>query len=434
MQQKVIKVPEKDLVIIELEGRLDAVSSAQVEKTVADLAAAGKPPHIIIDFTNVSYLSSAGLRVLLSTHKLLLRHNHKLICAAFTDGSLCCDFGRRCAPVSYATGLKRPSEQLKRTASQAVLRPKVIIIAGPTAVGKTAVSLALAQKTRCQVISADSMQVYRGADIGTNKISLEVRRKVPHYLIDVRAIDQPFNVVDFANYAETALDHILAVQDLPLLVGGTGFYIRTFMSGIPQGPPSDPEIREQLRQDYDKFGAEMLFQKLKQLDPIYAASITMQDQQKVVRALEIITISGQKVSDIPKPEADAKSSDYDFRCWFLHMDRQILYPKIEARCDQMLAEGFLEEVRRLQKEGIENNPSASRAIGYRQALDFLKGPQTFEEYESFRILFKKASRQYAKRQYTWFRKEPAFRWLDVTPYSTDQIADIIYQDILHSLG
>lgn len=332
--------------------------------------------------------------------------------------------------MSFTTGLD-PFEELKKKASPPQIRPKVIIIAGPTAVGKTAVSMAIAQKTRCQIISADSMQVYRGADIGTSKLPLEIRRRVPHYLIDICPIKDPFNVVDFVHHAKAALSQILAMGDLPIVVGGTGFYIRTLMTGVPQGPPSDPLIREQLRIEYEKFGAELLFDKLRQLDPVYAESITMHDQQKVVRALEIITLSGKKVSDIPKPSSKGKMAEYDFRCWFLHADRELLYPKIEARCDAMIEEGFLEEVKMLMKEGLEDNPSASRAIGYRQAIEFLQSRQTFEDYELFKLLFKRASRHYAKRQFTWFRKEPDFRWLDVTALPIEKVADIIYDDAIH---
>lgn len=322
----------------------------------------------------------------------------------------------------------KPSPEKIQSASS-VKRPIVIVIAGPTAVGKTALSLKIASRIGAHIISADSMQIYRGADIGTSKVSLEIRQKIPHYMIDIRNIEEPFNVVDFVTHADCALDQIHSLGLPSLVVGGTGFYIRSLLTGPPQGPPSDPEVRADLNLELEKFGPELLFEKLQRYDPIYAATITTMDRHKLIRALEIITISGGRVSDIPKPSIHSRSHLYDFRCWFLSDNKEKLYQRIQERCHSMMDEGFLKEVQHLLSHGILENPSAKNAIGYRQAIDFLTAEsQSPDDYDKFFQEFMTKSRHYAKRQFTWFRREPSFRWLDLSTLSLDEAADIILQD------
>lgn len=307
-------------------------------------------------------------------------------------------------------------------------RKKVLIISGPTATGKTQLSVVLAKALGGQIISADSVQIYQGMDIGTAKVEREIQEEVPHYLIDIRKVHESFNVVDFYHEANTAFQEILAQDAVPIIVGGTAFYIHAFLYGPPQGPSSDPELRASLERDFEKFGAEMLYEKLETLDPDYAASITIQDRQKIIRGLEIICLSGKAVSEIPKPSQEDLSQEYDFRCWFVYYPKPLLYPRIEKRCDEMIEGGLVDEVRRLTLEGICENSSARNAIGYRQALEFLQSGQTEEDREEFVRSFKKASRNYAKRQFTWFRKEPLFRWLDLSMCSMEQAAEILLQD------
>jgi len=177
----------------------------------------------------------------------------------------------------------------------------------------------------------------------------------------------------------------------------------------------------------EEFGTELLFERLRKLDPKYASTITKNDKQKIIRALEIIALSGQEVSK-HSWKGRKKPQNFDFRCWFLHRPREKLYPRIEARCEKMVASGFLEEVKVLKQKGLLNNSSASQAIGYRQALDFLETPQTALDYKNFMEHFKAASRQYAKRQFTWFRREPLFRWLDLDMHDPEIAEDIIRQD------
>lgn len=329
-----------------------------------------------------------------------------------------------CEPKDF----KFPKE-IKELEKNPVKKKKVLIVAGPTATGKTQLSLLIAKATPAEVISGDSMQVYRGTDIGTAKATDAERKAVTHHLIDLCDIQEPFNVVNFYHESTLALHEILLKDKLPILVGGAGFYIHAFLYGPPKGPPSNHDLRMRLESDYIKFGPEMLYEKLSQLDPDYAASITVQDRHKVIRALEIISISGKKVSEIPKPSQEDLARDLDFRCWFIYYPKPILYKRIEERCDRMIQNGLVEEVIRLRKLGLEENSSAAHSIGYRQCLEYLDSQKTPEDWEHFIASFKKASRNYAKRQFTWFRKEPLFRWLDLSEMTLNDAADIILQDL-----
>ncbi len=308
-----------------------------------------------------------------------------------------------------------------------VKKKKVILIAGPTGVGKTALSLVIAQAVGGEVISADSMQVYRGMDIGTAKVGLKERNEVPHHLIDSRDLDEVANVVEFYHEAIQAIHEILAKGHVPIVVGGTGFYLHALIYGPPKGPPSQPRVRECLEQQIEERGSLTLYQELAALDPEYAKTITPQDRHKIIRALEIMTITGSPVSQFAQDKEEV-NEEFDFRCWFLYVPKERLHPIIEARCEQMVKAGLLEEVKVLKEEGLEANSSASSAIGYRQALSFLRSDQTEEDFKNFITDFKRASRALAKRQYTWFRKEPLFRWLDVDAIDREMALEMIIQD------
>jgi tRNA dimethylallyltransferase len=306
-------------------------------------------------------------------------------------------------------------------------KKKVIVIAGPTAIGKTNISLSLAQTIGAEIISADSCQVYRGMDIGTAKVTPEERALITHHLIDICEISEVFNVAAFAKHAKKALTDIISRENVPIIVGGSGFYVRTLLYGPPMGPPSDKAVREKIETQMNELGPEFFYERLQLLDPVYAATISAQDRHKIVRAFEIMTLSERKVSDFPKPE-NVEEPDYDFRCWFLFSPRDFLYPRIEARCDEIIQKGFLDEVRMLDQKGLRDNPSASQAIGYRQAIEYLDSPQTEADFAEFKMKFKKATRHFAKRQFTWFRKEPMFRWLNINEHSPERLKEIILQD------
>jgi len=315
----------------------------------------------------------------------------------------------------------------KKKLPPGVKKKKVIVIAGPTGVGKTPLSLVIAQATGGEVVSADSMQVYRGMDIGTAKVSLQERKQVVHHLIDSRDLDELSNVVEFYHEAMQAIREIIAKGHVPIVVGGTGFYLHALIYGPPKGPPSQAHVRENLEQRMDVLGSLAMYEELVRLDPRYAATITPNDRHKIVRALEIITITGLPVVQFASGPEDF-NEEFDFRCWFLYVPKEKLHPVIEARCERMLQDGLIEEVRRLQKEGIETNSSASNAIGYRQVLAYLHSAQKEGDWKVLVSEFKRASRALAKRQYTWFRKEPLFRWLDVDTIDREMAAEMIIQD------
>lgn len=306
-------------------------------------------------------------------------------------------------------------------------KKRVLVIAGPTASGKTQLSLSLAAALGGEIISADSMQVYRGMDIGTAKPPPEQRTSIAHHLVDICDIDHTFNVAEFYKSAQESFREIGARENVPIVVGGSGFYIHTLLYGPPSGPPSQPEVRQQLDRQMHDLGPEVLYERLQLFDPNYAATISEFDRHKIIRALEIMALSEKRVSDFPKADK-LQEQEYDFRCWFIYYPRERLYARIEMRCDEMIQKGFLDEVRELEKRGLKKNLSASQAIGYRQALEFLSSPQSPQDLQTFTAQFKKASRHYAKRQFTWFRKEPLFRWLNIEEHPPERLKELILQD------
>lgn len=310
---------------------------------------------------------------------------------------------------------------------------RVLILAGPTGVGKTALSLLLARLLGGEIISADSIQVYRGMDIGTAKVSLHERELVAHHLIDIRTLEDPFNVFDFVKEAQTAIDSILARGKVPIVVGGTGFYLHALLYGPPQGPPADDKVRSFIRDELKEKGLAHLYDRLVELDPDYAKTISASDEHKISRALEIIQLSGRKVSDFSWKNRPLISS-YEYHAWFLHMPKELLYKRLNERCELMLKEGLLHEVMQLETCGLRKNSTAAHAIGYRQSLAFLDTEKTPDDYASYVEQLKAASRQLAKRQYTWFRKEPAFRWLDVTTMSQEALMKMIAEDYFSVLA
>ncbi len=304
---------------------------------------------------------------------------------------------------------------------------RAILIAGPTGAGKTELSLQLAEMLGGEIVSCDSVQVYREMDIGTAKVSKQEQARVPHHLIDIRDITDPFNVVDFYEAAKAACLDIFIRGKVPIVVGGTGFYFHTLLYGPPRGPPANAELRAKLAQDLEKFGIELLYEKLEEFDPQYAKTITKGDAHKIVRALEIIEYTGKPVSAFEWKEKKEEGY-FDFRAWFVFKPRELLYPILEARCDEMLKNGLLEEVVKLDRAGIRKNSTASQAIGYKQSLDFLDTAQTADDYNRFVEGFKTATRHLAKRQFTWFRKEAHFEWLDLSKTSSTQAIELIARD------
>jgi len=311
--------------------------------------------------------------------------------------------------------------QPHRIAFQQHHKKAVLVIAGPTATGKTAFSIEIAKKIGGEIISADSMQVYRGMDIGTAKVTNKEAEGIPHHLIDLRDITEVFNVVDYVEHAHAAITDIQSRGKVPIVVGGTGFYIHALMYGPPQGPPASAPIREKLEKDIDLLGPEALYQKIVELDPEYAQTIGSGDRQKIVRALEIMALTNKRVSEFGKFRQNLKMQKHKFKPYFIYYPKEILYQRIDARCDVMIEQGFPEEVERLEKQGLRKNLSASQAIGYKQYLEFLASEHSDEDWQEFVESFKRASRRYAKRQFTWFRGEKEFEWLNLDEMEREEV-------------
>ena len=321
---------------------------------------------------------------------------------------------------------------LKRKSDLARKKKKVIVLAGPTAVGKTEISISIAQILDGEIISADSMQVYKGMDIGTAKADKEQLKKIKHHLIDIKEVSDIYNVADYYSDAHAACRKILFKGMVPIIVGGSGFYIHSFLYGSPLGPPSDPEVRGKIEKKLSELGIDVFYERLQILDPQYAKTISHKDKHKIIRAFEIMTISKKKVSDIPKPRMD-ENFLYNYRLWFIYMPKDILYKRIDERCDQMIKLGFIDEVKKLKLSGLENNSSAAGAIGYRQCLDYLSTNQTKSDFENFITQFKKATKKYVKRQLTWFKKEPHFRWINIEELGKERVKEFILQDYEQSM-
>ena len=306
-------------------------------------------------------------------------------------------------------------------------KKRALVIAGPTAVGKSDLALHLAQKIRGEIISADSMQVYKGASIGTSKPTLEEQLSVPHHLIDTRELSESFNVVEFYHEAVDALEKVHARGAIPIVVGGSGFYIHTLLFGPPSGPTPDPYLRQRLSEEMEELGPKLMYDRLLKADSEYAKRLTEGDKHKIVRALEIIELTGKKVSDIP-PTPEKPPHEFSFRCWFLNRPRTSLYQRIDRRCERMVALGLLEEVEALIPRGLKDNHLISQAIGYRQAISYLESERSHADFVTFMEAFKQASRRYAKRQLTWFRREPHFHWLDLDLHDPETALDILMHD------
>ena len=286
----------------------------------------------------------------------------------------------------------------------------ILIIAGPTAVGKTDASILLAREFGAEIVSADSMQIYRGMDIGTAKPTKEQRRLVYHHMIDIAEPDQPYSVGDYHRDARTALDGILASEGTPIVVGGSGLYIRALMRGLFHGPPADLALREQLLKREAEGESGMLYSDLVKVDPESAVKIHPNDLRRTIRALEVYYLRDRKLSDFQNEHA-FQDKPYRFRLLFLVRSKAELYARIEQRVDQMLTEGLETEVKTLMDRGYRPDLIAMQGMGYKQFMEHFTGNLPREETIT---LLKRDTRRYAKRQFTWFRREPDASWVDIT--------------------
>ena len=277
---------------------------------------------------------------------------------------------------------------------------RLIVIVGPTAVGKSALALQLAQRLGGEIVSGDSMCVYRGMDIGTAKPSREERNLAPHHLIDIKDPAEPFSVVEFQQLASETINQINQRGKLPVLVGGTGLYIQALLEGYQFSPTGKTPLRTALAP------TEKLYQQLAELDPVTAAHIHPNDHKRIVRALEVAMTENRSLS-----KSKSNSLQYDCLVFVLTMDREELYRRIEQRVDTMVEQGLMAEVAGLLDQGLASDATALQAIGYKEFVACIRDNLSPETAIS---LIKQSSRRYAKRQLTWFRRMPYLEWIDHT--------------------
>lgn len=293
----------------------------------------------------------------------------------------------------------------------------MVILTGPTAVGKSDLSIALAKALDTGIISADSMQVYKHMDIGSAKITPEEMCGVEHALIDVYEPDEPFHVVQFQHDAKAAMEHLWAENKLPLIVGGTGFYIQALLYDI-DFTQEDADLR--LRRKYEQMaadeGAQALHERLTKVDPQAAAQIHANNIKRVIRALEFYEKTGTPISAHNETER-AKESPYGFAYFVLTDRREHLYERIDARVDAMMSQGLLDEVKRLRDMGYTRDMVSMQGLGYKELLAYLDGECTLDEAV---YIIKRDTRHFAKRQLTWFRRERDVIWVDKSEFDYDE--------------
>jgi len=301
----------------------------------------------------------------------------------------------------------------------------LLMIVGPTGAGKTEVALTLLQRIRGEIISADSRQVYRGMDIGTDKVSQEIREKVPHHLIDVVDPGEVFTVADFKRKAERVIENLQRKDKLPLVVGGTGLYIKAILQGIFPGPGANWELRRKLSQRIKEKGRFALYEELQKVDPVSASRIHPHDERRIIRALEVYKLTG-----VPISRHQQNTSSYEGKVVMIGLAwrRPALYRIINERVDKMIEKGLVEEVRGLLERGYGEDIPSMQGLGYRQIAGYLKGEFSLDE--AIRLI-KRDTRRFAKRQLTWFKKEKKIIWLEREKYpSPEEAATKIAQILL----
>ena len=284
-------------------------------------------------------------------------------------------------------------------------KPLLFVLTGPTAVGKTQIACGAALRLNGEIVSADSMQVYQGFDIGTSKPARELLERVPHHLIDIVPPTEIFDAVRYRFEALKTIEEIRARNRQPIVVGGSGLYIKVLLNGIFPGPSADREFRETLYQEAAAKGAAVLHGRLKEVDPESASLVHPNDLRKIVRALEVHHQSRRPISQM-KPDRTPLDDQYEIRVVGLNRPRAELYRRVEERIDRMFSNGLLEECRRLIK--LPLSQTARQALGYKEVFEYLEDKISLEE--AIRLV-KRNTRRYAKRQLTWFRHEPRLQWV-----------------------
>jgi len=289
-----------------------------------------------------------------------------------------------------------------------VTKPSVLFIVGPTASGKSALAVALAKKLSGEIVSADSMLVYKGMDIGTAKPTKKERGGIPHYGFDLIPPTKNFSVFAYRQFALKAIRDIVKRGKVPLVVGGTGFYIRALLEGLLPLPGASAALRRELEREALEKGLPALYRRLLKLDPIRAKAIGPHNQRRIVRALEIYLLSGKKPSRTSAKTPGLRELGYRPVVIGLHRDREALYLKINRRVDAMFARGLVREVKRLARSKLSR--TALQGVGYKETLDWIRTPGT-KPLKEVRDRIKQATRHFAKRQWTWFKRERGLRWV-----------------------
>lgn len=296
----------------------------------------------------------------------------------------------------------------------------VLLLVGPTAVGKTEVALRLAEINGAEIVSVDSRQVYRFLNIGTAKPSPEELQRIPHHFIDIREPDQYYSAGEYGREARRCIAELQERGTIPIVVGGSGFYVRALVDGLFAPKISDPEVKEKWRQCIRDRGNNAVFAYLQQVDPQSAATLHPNDTQRIVRALEVQELSGKPISSFRQGDEQAAA----FQPLFvgLRLERRLLCERIERRVDQMFATGLVDEVRELRSKGWGIELNALHTVGYQEVFEHLEGKISHEEMVQ---KIKINSRRYAKRQMTWFRRDDRINWLDVDGKTTDAVVQEI---------
>ena len=302
-----------------------------------------------------------------------------------------------------------PARAACRLSETQVRFKPVVVMVGPTAVGKSRVAVEVAKAFETEILTADSRQVYRGMDVGTDKPVLEERQGVPHRLIDLVDPDKSFNAGLYRRQAVDEIERLYRNRRLPLVVGGTGLYVRTLLKGLCDAPPADPIVRAALRQESKDQGFDHLYARLVDVDPAAAARLHPRDESKVIRALEVHQLSGRRMSEFQQEHGFAERP-FSALIIGLNRERGALYRRIEERIDWQMAHGLTEETKQLLAQGYQRDSAAMKGLGYRQVAEHLAG-----EYDVAEMVrrFKRDTRHFSKRQMTWFRKEPGIQWLTI---------------------
>ena len=319
-----------------------------------------------------------------------------------------------------------PVSATRRLSETQVLAKPVVVIVGPTAVGKSRIAVEVAKAFETEVLTADSRQVYRGMDVGTDKPASEERQVVPHRLIDLVDPDESFNAGLYRRQAIDEIERLYRDCRLPLVVGGTGLYVRTLLKGLCDAPQADPIMRKALRQEAEDQGYDRLYARLVEVDPVIAARLHPRDESKVIRALEVYQLSGRRMSEFQQEHGFAERPFATLMIG-LNRDRDMLYRRIDGRIDWQLAHGLIEETKHLLAQGYRRDSAAMKGLGYRQVAEHLAG-----EYDAAEMVrrFKRDTRHFSKRQMTWFRKEPGIQWLMIeesepVPHTTTRVIEQI---------